>query len=100
MDLDLRFHILATFNSLETTGTKNVYLRGHIISKDPVCVGFDGSGGRFAQGNMGKKTSSFEYYVPDEANRRIKVCEGPGDDKFQVGRVFPSSCFPGAFLII
>ena len=48
VDPDLRFHIVATFNSLESTATQNIYLRRQIVSKDPVRVGFGRSGGKFA----------------------------------------------------
>ena len=71
---DLCYHILATFNSLESTAAQNIYLRGQIVGKNPLRVGSGGSGGRFAEGNMRMRTSSFEYYVADEVNHRIKVC--------------------------
>ena len=75
VDRGLQYHILHTFNNIGDNQAQNLYLRGLVVAKDPCRLGKQGRGGVSHKKKLPQvKESSFEYYVPNGENRRLRVC--------------------------
>ena len=75
VDRGLQYHILHTFNNIGDNQAQNLYLRGLVVAKDPYRLGKQGRGGVSQKRKLPQvKESSFEYYVPNGENRRLRVC--------------------------
>ena len=72
---ELRYHILTSFNLFPSTDAQNMYLHGLIVGRDTRQVGSQGRGGLFRGNNLVHRNNTFDYFVANERNRRIKVCQ-------------------------
>ena len=61
---DLRFHVLASFNAMESKDKQDQYLSGNVVAVDPNRVGAQGRGGKFSETNRGRRTTTYKYFIP------------------------------------